>query len=183
MDSTEVENKISSIKDENERKVAKFLLKLGFEFVECNLEIGEFKHNLLGEIDLMYKFRDFLFLVEVSKEKGANEKRFAFFTKWADKDILKWIVDKYQLRPKKIIRVYFEMQGKKPDNFASPFLEKMTKKGKMNKVVYSEKYGIFESDLQINSKDVRQEFLKELELSEQNSFKTILKRYFGISKD
>lgn len=181
MKDIDVENKIAGIIDKNERRVAEFLRKLGFEFVECNLKIGEFEHQRLGEIDLLYKFQDYLFLVEVSKEKKANEKRFAFFTKWVDKDILKWITEKHQLRPKKIIRVYFEMHAKKPGDFVSPLLENMTKNGKMNKVVYSDMYDVFENILQKNSQEARHEFLKEVGLSGQNSFKTTLKRYLGGS--
>jgi len=176
-----VEKKIAAISNENEQKVAEFLQKLGFEFVECNLKVGELDHQLLGEIDLLYKFQDYLFLVEVSKENKANEKRFAFFTKWVDKDVLEWITEKCQLRPKKIIRVYFEMNAKTPEKFFSPLLEKMTKNGKMNKVVYSDRYDIFENILQKNSQDAKYEFLKELGLAEQNSFKTALKRYLGSS--
>jgi len=181
MEDIDLEKKIAGILNENERKVAEFLRKLGFEFVECNFKIGEFEHQLLGEIDLLYKFQDYLFLVEVSKEKNANEKRFAFFTKWADKDVLKWITEKLQLRPKKIIRVYFEMNAKMPENFVSPLLEIMTKNGKMNKVVYSDRYDVIENILQKNNQDAKHEFLKELGLSGQNSFKTALKRYLRWS--
>lgn len=170
--------RIANIENPNERKVAEFLLKLGLDFVDCNLKIGEHQHQLFGEIDSLFKFQNHLFLIEVSKEKGANEKRFAFFTKWADQDVLKWITKKYNLRPKKIIRVYFEMQAKKPEKYESPFLKMMTKKDKWNKVLYSERFDHFENNLLNNIEHTRDEFLKELGLSEQKSIKSVLKKRF-----
>lgn len=181
LENVDIEKRIAAIKDENERKVAEFLRKLGFEFIECNLKVGEYEHQLLGEIDLLYKFQDYLFLVEVSKEKKANEKRFAFFTKWVDKDVLQWITKQYQLQPKKIMRVYFEVYAKEPQDFVSPLLKNMTRKGTMNKVVYSDRLEIFENILQDNSQEARHEFLKDLGVSGQNSIKTILKIYFERS--
>ena len=177
MEDNENEKKILGIKNENERKIAEFLQKLELEFVDCNLKVGEHEHQLLGEIDLLYKFQDYLFLVEVSKEKKANEKRFAFFTKWVDKDVLQWITKKYHLRPKKIMRVYFEVYAKKPQDFVSPLLKNMTKEGKMNKVVYSDRYDFFENTLRNNSQEARGEFLKELGLLKQSSFKSSMKKY------
>lgn len=180
MKPVDLEEKITHIKDENERKVVEFLRKLGFECIDCNIEIGEHKHQLFGEIDSMFKFGDNLFLVEVSKKTDANEKRITFFTKWTDKDILKLIIDGYKIRPKKIIRVYFEMQGEKPEDFPSPYLKVLTGKGKWNKVVYSERFVYFENRLQNDISNTRDEFLKELELLEQDSFKTILKKIFRV---
>lgn len=181
MDYIEFEKRISNIRDENEKKVARFLQKLGFEFIECNLKVGDLEHQLLGEIDLIYKFQNYLFLVEVSKEGKANEKRFAFFIKWVDSDVLKWITKKYQLRSAKIIRIYFEMQAKKPTNFPSKLLQTMTKKGKMNMVVYSDRYEILEGILQKDSQNARNEFLEDVKQTEQDSFKESLKRYFDKS--
>jgi len=182
MTDNEVGKKIASIENANERKVAEFLLKLGLDFVDCNLKIGELQHQLFGEIDSLYKFQNHLFLIEVSKKKGANEKRFAFFTKYADIDVIKLITKKYNLRPKKIIRVYFEMQAKRPEKYESLFLKTMTKKDKWNRVLYSERFDHFEISLQNNIDDTREEFLKELGLTEQKSLKTVFKKRFKSSK-
>ena len=182
MKEIDVGKKIADIKNDNELKVVEFLRKLGLECIDCNAEVGKYKHQLYGEIDSIFKFQDYLFLVEVSKKRGANQKRFAFFTKWADKDVLKWITKEYGLHPKKIIRLYFEMQGEKPENFPSPFLEMMTKKGKWNKVIYSERFNYFVSSSKKNIQDIRKEFLKELEVSEQRSLKIVLKKHFKNSK-
>ena len=175
MNKIDAETKIIKIENEDEKKVARFLLNLELEFIDCNLQIGELKHNLLGEIDLLYKFQDYLFLIEVSKKTNANEKRFGFFTKWTDEDILKWITEQYKLQPKKIFRIYFEMNAQKPQSFPSPLLEKMTKKGKRNLVIYSNQ---FENLEKINSNDARNEFLNSLKSVESDSLMTTLKRYF-----
>ena len=178
LENVDIEKKIAAIENTDERKVAEFLLRLGFDFVDCNLKIGELQHQLFGEIDSLYKFQNQLFLIEVSKKRGANEKRFAFFTKYADIDVIKLIIKKYNLRPKRIIRIYFEMQAKKPEKYESLFLKTMTKKDKWNKIVYSERFDYFENRLQKDIDDTRSEFLKEIGLLEHSSLKAVLKKPF-----
>jgi Holliday junction resolvase-like predicted endonuclease len=65
----DIEKKFIAMKTDSERNVAKFLLNKGFTFVDSNAQIGESLNELLGEIDLLVTIKDYLFLVEVSKEK------------------------------------------------------------------------------------------------------------------
>ena len=136
----DVETKIAKIENKDERKVAEFLRDLGFHLIDSNLKIGEKQEQLLGEIDLLYEFQNYLFIIEVGKEKTSNKKKFAFFTKWTDKDILKWITKKCQVKPKKIVRIYFDLGTRTPEQNISPMLDMITKKSKMNLVVYANMY-------------------------------------------
>ncbi|MFZ1077196.1 MAG: hypothetical protein WAN47_07185, partial [Nitrosotalea sp.] len=63
----ETEQKIAKIENKNEREVADLLFKLGFTFVDANSIITNSSTQRIGEIDLIFTFKDYLFLVEVSK--------------------------------------------------------------------------------------------------------------------
>jgi hypothetical protein len=173
----DVEKKFANMENDSERKVARFLQKIGFTFVDSNSNFGESLNELLGEIDSLFTLDDYLFLIEVSDEKISNEKKFTFFTKWADPDILDVIKNKYELRPKKIIRMYFDLYTQTPTINKSPLLQILTKAGKLNIVVYSDNY-----DSLVNSVTTASEFLNRLDLlsylKPEKTFKTILRRFF-----
>lgn len=143
METSEIEKKFEQMITNEERNVANLLLDLGLTFVDSNKKIGESQNEYLGEIDLLFTCNGDLFLVEVSKEKSSNEKKFSFFTKWADKDILEMITNQYKLQPKKVIRVYFDLSTTTPIVNRSPYLQILTKSGKMNKVAYLDDYEKF----------------------------------------
>lgn len=142
MKSPEIEKMINEIKDSFERDVANLLLDLGLDIIDANVKVGKVQHELLGEIDSLFRIKDYLFLVEASKEKTSNEKKFSFFTKWQDKDILRLITEPYNLDVKIIFRIFFDQSTPQPQN-KSPYLLALTKPGKYNKVVYRNDYELF----------------------------------------
>ena len=142
MKTPETEKKFSKMRTDEERDVANLLLDLGLTLVDSNAEFGEPQNERIGEIDSLFTSNDYLFVIEVNTEKNSNEKKFSFFTKWADSDILEMITDRYQLQPKKVIRVYFDLSTKTPIN-KSPYLQVLIKPTKMNKVAYRDDYENF----------------------------------------
>ncbi len=138
----ETEQKIAKIENKNEREVADLLFKLGFTFVDANSIITNSSTQRIGEIDLIFTFKDYLFLVEVSKDKHSSNKKNAFFIKWEDRDNLAIVNKLYQLRPRKVIRVYFDLSTKTPEN-PSHEVQRMTQSGKLNKVAYLDDYEYF----------------------------------------
>lgn len=142
MKTPEMEKKFAEMNNDEERNVANLLLDLGLTFVDANVRIGESSQEYLGEIDSLFTWNDYLFLIEVSKEKTSNEKKFTFFTKWADNDILEFITKSRMLQSKKVIRLYFDLSTGTPEN-KSPYLQILTKSFKMNKVVYLDDYEKF----------------------------------------
>lgn len=143
MKTPEIEKKFEQMITNEERNVANLLLDLGLTFVDSNKKIGDSQNEYLGEIDSLFTYDGDLFFVEVSKEKSSNEKKFSFFTKWADKDILEMITNQYKLQPKKVIRVYFDLSTTTPTVNRSPYLQILTKPNKMNKVAYLDDYEKF----------------------------------------
>ncbi len=139
MKTLEMEKKFSEMNNDEERNVANLLLDLGLTFVDANVRIGESQQEYLGEIDSLFTWNDYLFVIEVSKEKASNEKKFTFFTKWADSDILELITNPRMLQSKIVIRLYFDLSTKTPEN-KSPYLQILAKPFKMNKVAYLDDY-------------------------------------------
>src|SRR5437879_5611522 len=109
MEITEAQKKISQIGNTEERSVAELLLNLGFTFVDSNSIIMNTANQRIGEIDLIFTFKDYLFLVEVSKDKHSSNKKSAFFNKWDEHDNLAIVNKQYQLRPRKVMRVYVDL--------------------------------------------------------------------------
>jgi Holliday junction resolvase-like predicted endonuclease len=138
----EIEKKFVEMNNDEERNVANLLIDLGLTFVDSNVRLGDSQKEYLGEIDSLFTSNSYLFLIEVSKEKSSNEKKFTFFTKWADKDILEIITNQYKLQLEKVIRVYFDLSTKTPEN-RSPYLQILTRPDKMNKVAYRDDYENF----------------------------------------
>jgi len=92
-----------------------------------------------------------------------NQKKNFFFSKWSDGYNLKILRRKYNLRKKKILRIYFDKVTETPENHAG--LDHITKRRKGNKVVYLDIYKKFLDELNVNPVLARRHFLKWLENS------------------
>ena len=145
----------------HEEKIEEFLTNIGFTKIMSN-EIILDKKLEIGEIDSLFEYNDYLFIVEVStKKKLDNQKKNFFFSKWSDGYNLRKLRKKYNLNTKKTFRVYFDRVTKTPENHAG--LDHITIRRKGNKVVYLDKYEELMKDLKENPSSVRKEFLKWLE--------------------
>jgi DGQHR domain-containing protein len=122
---------------------AQLFLNLGFTLVDANSVITNSTNQIIGEIDLLFIFKDYLFIVEVSKDKhSGNSKKITFYNKWEHRDNLALVNDRYLLRPRRAIRVYFDLSTNRPEH-PSPELVRMTQEGRSNKVGYHDDYGYF----------------------------------------
>ena len=71
--------KFENIKNKLEQNVAKLFHDLGFNFVGANYTLKSGKENI-GEIDLLFTYDKFLFLIEVTSDNyGKSEKKITFF--------------------------------------------------------------------------------------------------------
>ena len=145
-----------------EKKVESFLRDLGFNQRATNPIIMD-GNAQIGEIDSIFEYNDYLFVVEVStKDKFANEKKNYFFSKWSDAYNLKRLRKQCKVSSKNVFRIYFDMIKTTPENHAG--LDHMTKRRKRNKVVYLDRYKEFSKMLN-NKTLARTEFLKWLQNS------------------
>lgn len=178
----EAEKRISLIKNENERNVAQLLLNLGFTFVDANPTIENSSKQKIGEIDSMFTFEDYLFLIEVSKDKhSGSSKKIAFFSKWSEKDNLEVIRKQYDLRPRKVMRVYFDLSTKTLPENSSAEIVRMTQSDKMNKVVYFDDYEYFLNSFKKIGPWAKNDLLDFLEFSDEKKSKEIdaIQYYIG----
>jgi len=143
MDFIEAQKQITNIQNESEKNVAELLLNLGFDFIASNSIVNITEGQRIGEIDLLFTFEDYLFIIEVSKDRhSGNSKKITFFTKWEDRGNLSVVHRQYQLRHRKAIRVYFDLSAASPEN-PSAELQRITQDGKNNKVAYKDDFEYF----------------------------------------
>ena len=144
----------------HEEEIEKFLTNLGFTQIMSNEIILNGKIEI-GEIDSLFEYKDYLFIIEVStKKKLDNQKKNFFFSKWSDGYNLRKLRKQCNLSVKKTFRVYFDRVTNTPENHAG--LDHITKRRKGNKVVYANKYEEWKKDLNKNPSSVRRDFLKWL---------------------
>jgi len=144
-----------------EEKITAFLKNLGFTEIFSNQIIKDGKAEI-GEIDSLFGYKDYLFIIEVSTKKRLdNQKKNFFFSKWSDEYNLKILRKKYNLNKKKTFRVYFDRVTKTPENHAG--LDHITLRRKENKIVYLDRYEKFHDELVKNPSFARKHFLKWLQ--------------------
>ncbi len=147
-----------------EERIIDFLQKLGFYEIDSNTIIKD-GTDQIGEIDTLFRYLDYLFIVEVStKKKLDNQKKNFFFSKWSDGYNLRKLRQKYGITQKKTIRIYFDRSTKTPENHAG--LDHITKRHKGNKIVYADKFEEFQKDLQKSLLLTRKHFLEWLKKNE-----------------
>ena len=145
----------------HEEEIEEFLTNLGFAKIMSNEIILDEKLEM-GEIDSLFEYRDYLFIIEVStKKKLDNQKKNFFFSKWSDGYNLRKLRKKYDLKTKKTFRVYFDRVTKTPENHAG--LDHITLRRKGNKVVYVDKYEELQKDLKKKPALAQRHFLKWIE--------------------
>ena len=119
-----------------EEEIEKFLTNLGFTQIMSNETILDEKIEI-GEIDSLFEYKDYLFIIEVStKKKLDNQKKNFFFSKWSDGYNLGKLRKKYNLSVKKTFRVYFDRVTDTHENHAG--LDNITIRRKGNKIVYAD---------------------------------------------
>jgi len=148
-----------------EEKVIDFLKNIGFTWIDSNPIIKDGK-NQIGEIDSLFEYKDYLFIIEVStKQELDNQKKNFFFSKWSDGYNLRKLRKQCDVNKKKTIRVYFDRVTKTPENHAG--LDHITKRRKRNKIVYVDIYDKFQADLERSTSLARRHFLEWLEKIEE----------------
>lgn len=80
---------------------------MGFKFITANYDVV-LKSEKIGEIDLLFTYDNFLFLVEVSGEKRPSQKKITFFSKWSEEKFLEPVRKSFNLSNKKIVKLYFD---------------------------------------------------------------------------
>lgn len=104
--------KFSEIENELEKNVAKLFYDMKFDFVGSNFILNSGK-EVLGEIDLIFTYDRFLFLIEVTNDNyHRSEKKITYFTKCSQNDFIQQVRDRYDFPNKEIVKLYFDFSKK-----------------------------------------------------------------------
>lgn len=181
MQFTEAQEKIKNIENDEERDIAELLLNMGFTFIDSNPIILNASEQQVGEIDVLFTFEDYLLLIEVSKNASAgNNKKTSWFTKWEDRSNQTLLRNHYSLRPRKVLRIYFDLATKTPEN-PSAEISRLTQDGTGNKVAYLDDYAYFLNSLKKIGSWSKNDFLDWLGFEDESRSKTIdaIQYYIG----
>ncbi len=145
----------------HEEEVEKFLTDLGFK-KNCSEKIILKGNKEVGEIDSLFEYKDYLFIIEVSTKKRLdNPKKNFFFSKWSDGFNLRLLRKQCNTSKKKTVRVYFDKVTDSPENHEG--LDHITDRQKGNKIVYADQFEEFQKDLKKGSALARRRFLDWIE--------------------
>ena len=127
----------SIIEDEHERKVAVFLDKIGFSFVDSRLEFNKSKAEKAREIDLLFTYQKCSFIIEVSTVgEGRNFKIITFLYRWSRRKNLERLKKKCPTLPNHVMRIFFDLSKDTPENKSQDVEETAEELGNM--VIYRE---------------------------------------------
>ena len=125
---------------EGEKRVERLLRGMGFDFVGANVELQDYPGPVTGEVDLIFESGDTMLLVEVSEGKNlVSNKKWNFFTKWKDGQILEDLKEKLGTQPQRTIRAYFDLRPT-PENLGGPEVAGIAGPGTWNRIYYEDDF-------------------------------------------
>ena len=101
---------LPTILDNNERKVAEFLTRIGFSFLASRSEFKKSEAETAREIDLLFTYQNCLFIIEVSTVKsGRNFKIITFIYRWSRRKNFDRLKEKHPTVQNNVIRIFFDL--------------------------------------------------------------------------
>lgn len=171
---------LESAKAESEKRIGRLLVQMGFSLKGVNELVYAPSGELIGELDLVFQFEDFLFIIDASSKNDDTNKIIAFFQKWDNSDYMGYLCTKYGISRKKAFRLYFDL-SRDSTEFHSHELRRLTEDGKFNKIAYSDDIDYFESSLGKVDKWSKNDFLNWLGYQPKIAYKRIpaIQYYIG----
>ena len=135
----------STIENEHERKVAIFLDKIGFSFVDLRIQFNKSEAEVAREIDLLFTYQKCSFIIEVSVvQEGRNSKIITFLYRWSKRKNLERLKKKYPTIPNHIMRIFFDLSKDTPENKSQDVEELAEDLGNM--VIYKDVFKKLDSN-------------------------------------
>lgn len=164
MDIAEARRRINEIENENEREVGKLFLDIEFDLVDCNAVIKR-NNREVGEIDLIFDYNNYLFLIEVSKQRrDISRKIDHFFSRWSDRGNLYLIFGKYSISPMKTIRIYFDLSRETTSDPLESLDHHINNNEVKNEILYSDDFDYFKDAYNNVDKWARNDLLSFLDV-------------------
>ena len=172
MEHKDTQTQINEIQNDSERKIAKLLYDIGFNFISANSIITNNQSIQIGEIDLLFTHDDYLLIIEVSTAAHKkNDKISSFFDKWSDRDNIHLMLNKHELSSRPIIKIYFDLNTTEPTS--SIAINKLLKNGSLNKLANYDDYMYFKEQFEIIGEWSKNDFLNWLDLENIHENKPI----------
>lgn len=109
---------IKQIGNEDEKKVAKFLVEIGLEFVAANSMFYDELRKPTNELDLIFTYEKHTFVIEVSDnaQKDARREKRKNLAEWAIKKNWQRLAEKHELNQQNsVYLVYIDLSEKSDD--------------------------------------------------------------------
>ena len=163
MEHKDVQTQINEIENDSERKIAKLLYDIGFNFVSANSIITNNKNIEIGEIDLLFTHDDYLLIIEVSTATHKkNDKISSFFNKWSDRNNMDLMLNKHELSSRKTIKIYFDLGATEPTS--SHAINILLENDSLNKLANHTDYMYFKEQCELIGHWSKNDFLNWLDL-------------------
>ena len=172
MEHKDVQTQINEIKNDSERKIAKLLYDIGFNFVSANSIITNNKNIEIGEIDLLFTHDDYLLIVEVSTATHKKKDKISsFFNKWSDRNNIHLMLNKHELSSRKTIKIYFDLNATEPTS--SHAINILLENDSLNKLANYTDYMYFKEQCELIGHWSKNDFLNWLDLENMYENKPI----------
>lgn len=162
---------IEEINNPLENKVAKLFSDLGFKFIASDFDV-RVKSEKIGEIDLLFTYDNFLFLIEISGEKRPSQKKITFFSKWSEEKFIEPVKKSFSLTNKKIVKIYFDF-SKNSLTDESDSVNSFLENKKLDIVAYNDDFEYFQSSVRKIGKWARNDFLDWVGVSDKKKYEEI----------
>jgi hypothetical protein len=101
---------LGNMKNKYETEVATLLYRFDLDFYGLNEEIVDSNNNVIGEIDVICGYSNYIFFIEVKKKKSKiKDEADPWFSRWSDDTNLTLVRTKLDLPDYKIKRIFIDL--------------------------------------------------------------------------
>lgn len=171
---------LENMKYPSETDVAKLFYHFNLDFYGLNEEISDKEGNVIGEIDILCGFSDYIFFIEVTTKKDdIKNEADHWYSRWSDEHNISLVRSKVDIPDYKIKRIFIDLAHNNGD----------IKLASLNHILKeTDNHYIFKDDIEyfkLNSDTIgivaRNDFFNYIKLPREGLFKSIdaIKFYLG----
>ena len=159
------------IKDEHEKRIAKLLKNMDLNFLASNLKIYD-EGSEIGEVDLLYTFKESLFLIEVtSKSKEVNKKADFWFSRFNYEKNVNVIKKEFSIPYYKIKFIFIDLSHNSDNKDIKSIMHHLDKKD--NIFLFKDDVQYFEKEINQIGILTRNDFLNLIKIEREKKSKEI----------
>lgn len=160
----DVHRQIAALKYPDEQEIGHLLANLGLEYIGGDIEIRASSGSTIGEIDMLFQFNGFLFIIEITNERN-SEKINQFFSKWGTDENLRLVRSKFRLSPRlPVLRVYCDLSRTTPSQLPASISHNVCGNTNLNRILYKDDIDYFKESFRIIGMWARNDLLNVLKI-------------------